>query len=806
MIEDIKSLSRFNIIPCIDNSKKPSIPWKEYQTSKYNKLVTSQNYAVICGETSNVCVIDVDSPEIIHTLFTDFESIKQKTLVVKTGSGGYHIYFEYDETIQTMRLDNIEKHQHIDIQSQGTYVIGPGSIHPDTKNKYEIISTTTSIHKMGNFSGFIQGLKGMGFNTDGAGLKPFQEIAKGKVSTGNRNSSAFKYACNLLDNVRMNAETTWIELKRWNSIISVPLSERELRTVYESAIKKTNPHVDVEPETNIRLLRGITAKDEGKEITFNAFICALDDHKTVTTEATMVCSNNHQQVTVQQKGNGYENISTMRCPKCSYHMAMTHQKTNDVRIVVLQEPSNETEDNNIFRKEAKLIGCDALDAFISTKQIQFTGKLKSVPIKGKRENSIILFIREMIPIDDRRDEIPTDVELTQISKSNVLDTLSKSFAPDILGYNEIKKTILLHLVEGGNMRRDQIHILLIGNPSKAKSELLKAAHELVESSYINGKMASSAGMAYGMVKLPNGTSVPQVGPLGLNRFIQIDELDKMKIEDRGSLLEVMEQQSISLTKAGIHATIPAKPSILAAANPKFSTWDIELDILKNINFESFLLTRFDLIIGLITEDPVNDGFVYDHIINGATGEQKTPVDKSLLIKYINLCRTKKPILTKEAGRKISDFFKNIKNEIQINNDSYVPIETRQLEGMVRLSTAHAKLLLKDEVETSDVDVIIGLFKYSLDSLHIGYEGSLYQADLNDKKKTKEQAFLIILKEMRDENGLLNETRVINRMARDKRFGEIEKARKYFDFAVKRQMIHLSRDGASFVEPTPLSPH
>jgi replicative DNA helicase Mcm len=268
----------------------------------------------------------------------------------------------------------------------------------------------------------------------------------------------------------------------------------------------------------------------------------------------------------------------------------------------------------------------------------------------------------------------------------------------------------------------------------------------------------------------------------------------------------MEQQSISLTKAGIHATIPAKPSILAAANPKFSTWDVELDILKNINFESFLLTRFDLIIGLITEDPVNDGFVYDHIINGATGEQKTPVDKSLLIKYINLCRTKKPILTKEAGRKISDFFKNIKNEIQINNDSYVPIETRQLEGMVRLSTAHAKLLLKDEVETSDVDVIIGLFKYSLDSLHIGYEGSLYQADLNDKKKTKEQAFLIILKEMRDENGLLNETRVINRMARDKRFGEIEKARKYFDFAVKRQMIHLSRDGASFVEPTPLSPH
>jgi replicative DNA helicase Mcm len=218
------------------------------------------------------------------------------------------------------------------------------------------------------------------------------------------------------------------------------------------------------------------------------------------------------------------------------------------------------------------------------------------------------------------------------------------------------------------------------------------------------------------------------------------------------------------------------------------------------------LTRFDLIIGLITEDPVNDGFVYDHIISGALGEHKTIFEKSLLIKYINLCRMNTPTLSKEAGRKISDFFKKIKNEIQINNNEYVPIETRQLEGMVRLATAHAKILQKEEVDVKDVDAVIELFKYSLDSLHIGYEGSVYQADLNEKKMSKEQAFLIILKEMRDENGYLNETSVVQRMARDKRFGDVDKARKYFDFAVKKQTIHLSKDGTSYVEPTPLSPH
>ena len=802
---NLKDNDRFNIIPCIDNSKKPSISWKEYQTTRYTQPVTSVNYAVICGETSNICVIDVDSPEIIHILFDNFEGVKQKTLVVKTGSGGYHVYFEYDETMQTMRLDNIEKHQHVDIQSQGTYVIGPGSIHPDTGKKYEIISSTTEIHKMGNFSGFLQGLKGLGFNTDGAGLKPFQEIAKGKVTTGNRNSSAFKYACNLLDNVKLDLESTWIELKRWNGSIDAPLSDRELHTVYESAIKKTNPHVEPEPETNVRQLRGITAKDEGKEIVFDAFIAAIGEHQTVTTEATMVCSNNHQQMTIQQKGNGYENISTMRCPTCSYYMTMTHQKTNDVRVVLLQELPEEVQDNNIFRKEAKLIGCDALDAYISTRKIRFTGKLKSVAIKGKKENNIVMFIREMLVLEETKNETPNAKEMDVIESFkgvNFLDILVESFAPDILGYREIKKAILLHLVNGGNLRRDQIHMLLIGNPSKAKSELLKATNELVESSYVNGKMASGAGMAYGMVKLPNGTSVAQVGPLGLNSFIQLDELDKMKIEDRGALLEVMEQQSISLTKAGINSTIPAKPSILAAANPKYSTWDNKLEILKNINFESFLLTRFDLVIGLIKDDKVADGFIYDHIISNAIQEKKSQIDKSLLIKYLNLCREVNPKLTKEAGSRIGDFFKQIKSEILENNTDYIPVETRQLEGLVRLATAHAKLHLKDEIDEEDVMAVTELFKYSLDSLRIGYEGSEYAKDVSEKNLTKEQLLNHFITEQKTVDGKLDGHRLIQSMANHKKFGDITKAKKYFEAAYENGRLLLCEDGM-YREPNTL---
>jgi replicative DNA helicase Mcm len=565
--------------------------------------------------------------------------------------------------------------------------------------------------------------------------------------------------------------------------------------VYESAIKKTNPHVDVEPETNIRLLRGITAKDEGKEILFEAFIAALGDHQTVTTEATMVCSNGHPQQTIQQKGNGYENISPMRCPKCPQYMSITHQKTNDVRVVLLQELPEEVQDNNIFRKEAKLIGYDALGAFISTRKIRFTGKLKSVPVKGKKENNIVLFIREMIILEETKKETPTPEELEQIQGyENTMDTLVESFAPDILGYNEIKKAILLHLVEGGNMRRDQIHMLLIGNPSKAKSELLKATNKLVESSYVNGKMASGAGMAYGMVKLPNGTSVAQVGPLGLNSFIQLDELDKMRIEDRGALLEVMEQQSISLTKAGINSTITAKPSILAAANPKYSTWDNDLDIIKNINFESFLLTRFDLIIGLINEDTVVDGQVYDHIINTSISDRNTPIDYALLTKYINLCRAKKPILTKDAGNKIGEFFKQIKKEIISNNIDYIPIETRQLEGLIRLTTAHAKLHLKDEIDIEDVDAVTTLFKYTLDSLRIGYNGSEYAKSFAEKTVSNAEALEHYIAELKGVDGRLDGNVLIQRLSNHINFGNISKAKKYFEKIYDQGLLLLCEDG------------
>ena len=797
----LKENPRFNTIPCIDGTKKPAVEWKKFQDEMYDKPVTSRNYAVMCGKTSNVIVIDCDHPDIAGEIFDDFDAIIAKTLVVQTGRGGHHVYVEYDESIFTSRFNhNTAIGKHIDIQSQGTIVIGPESIH-ENGNEYKMISPTDDIVKMSDLAGFIKGLEKLGYIPDTSVSN--RDIAKGTIPKGSRNTSAFKYACNLFQAVGMDEETGTAEMNRWNRSLPAPLDQDELDRVVQNAVNAASKTILVvdSVEHEYKTLRDVKACDEDVEVVFDAFVSAIDEHRTVNTEGVYGCQKGHDRVTRTEVGDGFINIKTPKCAECGANMFVISMTTNDVRIVVLQELPEDVQDNNIFRKTAILVGTNAVDSYISTQRLRFTGTLKSLPSKDGLHNNIMLYVRDVEQLEDVKNEIPTDEEMKNLP-ANIMDSMCSSFAPEILGYKEIKKAILLHLVEGGNMRRDNIHLLLIGNPSKAKSELLKATNKMVTSSYINGKMASGAGLAVGMVKLPNGTSVAQVGPLGLSKFVQLDELDKMKIEDRGALLEVMEQQSISLTKAGVNSTISAKPSILCAANPKYSTWDSQLSILKNVNFESFLLTRFDLTIGLITEDRIADGFVYDHIINGALAEHESEMSEELLTKYLNLCRTVKPVLTTEVGSKIGDFFKDIKKQIANNNDEYIPVETRQLEGIIRLVTAHAKIHLRKETTLEDVDAIIELFKYTLDSLKIGYSGSLHQKAIGEQNLSRDQLFYHFVKEMKAVNGEIDSTELINAMGEHKKFGSVTTAKKYFEKMYDSGKLLLNENG-SYREPQSL---
>ena len=221
----------------------------------------------------------------IRKLFKDWDGLLKNTLVIKTGSGGYHVYIhpKNDKFPPKMPLSN-SSGQHIDIQSDGSYVIGPGSIHPNG-NKYEIISTTNELIDF-DIMNFLQYIKQFGFNTEYGGLKRFEDIAKGGLGSGERNNNAFKYAINLLENVEMDSTTAWTEVLRWNKTNSPPMDERELRATFESALKKYVGKVGTpvtESETlSLKLMREISATDEGKTISFYGFIAATDEHRTIT--------------------------------------------------------------------------------------------------------------------------------------------------------------------------------------------------------------------------------------------------------------------------------------------------------------------------------------------------------------------------------------------------------------------------------------------------------------------------------------------------------------------------------------------
>jgi len=223
-----------NVVPASPNSKQPSLKWKEFQTKKYEgDIPKDYNLAVICGKISNgLVVIDIDAPELLDQMFEDVERLKKKTMVIQTGSGGYHIYVKPKSGSQdSMRLDN-DKGQHIDIQSDGTIVIIPPSIHPNGE-RYRIISEVNQIEEI-DLEGFIKSLTRLGFNP-AERKKPIMEIRDG-VTKGNRNYSGFRYAMYLRRFWELDGSAILQELIKWNKKNDPPLTDNEVDSITNSCL------------------------------------------------------------------------------------------------------------------------------------------------------------------------------------------------------------------------------------------------------------------------------------------------------------------------------------------------------------------------------------------------------------------------------------------------------------------------------------------------------------------------------------------------------------------------------------------
>ncbi|MFH0889983.1 MAG: minichromosome maintenance protein MCM [Candidatus Aenigmatarchaeota archaeon] len=387
-------------------------------------------------------------------------------------------------------------------------------------------------------------------------------------------------------------------------------------------------------------------------------------------------------------------------------------------------------------------------------RLRITGVLREVPKatqKGKRsvQLDILLAANHVetteIEASDLKISPEDEQKIFELSKDpNIYEKIIDSVATSMYGLREIKEAIAYqlfsgvpHIMKDGTRIRGDIHILLIGEPSTGKSQLLKLVSKLANrGKYVSGKGVTSVGLTAAVIKDEqfSGGWVLEAGAIVLaNKGVcNIDEFEKMSESDQIALHEALEQQTVSIAKASIMATLPAQTSVLAAANPKFGRFDFMKGIAEQITVPETLLSRFDLKFALFdVPDVEKDAKLAEHIMKSRTMDDyegaRPVIEPMMLRKYVAYARKNcMPKFTAEVGELIKKFY--IDTRAKYVQRGPVSITPRQYEALLRLTEASAKIRLSPVVTEEDAHRAIKLLQTSLQQLGLDKDTGLIDID------------------------------------------------------------------------------
>ncbi|MDQ5875505.1 MAG: minichromosome maintenance protein MCM [Thermoproteota archaeon] len=659
-----------------------------------------------------------------------------------------------------------------------------------------------------------------------------------------RNYKYFDKINNMMASGAQSLIVDYIDLDSYNPVLAKEITHKpdEYLEAFNEAVlsvlREIHPDYEQEIREKIRVrignytvqkgLREINADLINKLVSISGMVVRSSEVKPLAKKVAYKCTNCNTVTEAQLKGLVMK--KPVKCPACSEKELEMDPESSlfiDFQLVRLQELPEDLPAGQLPHYIEVTVMSDLVDqcrpgdriiltGIIRIEQEQLAPQAKTSLFRLRMEGNNIEYLGGRAGSKDTRSVerilISTEDE-RQIriiaSKPDAYEKLIASFAPHIYGHEPIKEAILLLIVgsvtkrlDDGSTRRGDINVLLVGDPGTAKSEMLKFTAKIAPRGlYTSGRGSTAAGLTAAVIRDKSGIMMLEAGAvvLGDQGIVCIDEFDKIKPEDRSALHEVMEQQTCSVAKGGIVATLNARTSILSASNPIYGKYDPYKNITENVNLPVPLLTRFDLIfIVRDSPDKEKDNLIASHIleIHRDTEQAARPaIDIDLFSKYLSYAKQIEPALTPEAIDIVRSYYMDMR---RIESEGMITVTPRQLEGLIRLASARARLLLKDMVDAEDAQRAIYLVDQMMRTAGVDVNtgktdfGVLYGKP--QSVVSKEKTFMELFRGLTGtENNDVEDKVLVDELVKTAKFSD-EEARKYIQKFNREGQVFERRPG------------